>query len=679
MTARTSLFNRGIYTSTIRRYRLGAVLYFILLTLMTVLPILFAVDPNRHYLGRDVSLILEDVYYAFPLLCTYVIPTVVALLVYRFLHSKKTAIFVHSLPVSRTANYMSTLAAAFTLMAVPVVLNALLLMVLSVSGYGALFTVVDCMIWMGINLLSLFLMFSVATFASALTGNSFAMVGINVLLHLIGFILAGGISAFSRLFLYGYQETNRLIALAEGWNFGYYIGSFHNFFGIHSIVPFSWRTLIIMLVLAKVLYVLAWVLYRRRRLEVAEDVAGYRVLNPIFKYLLTLITASAAFLLLSDTLVDGPWLTVIFVLIVSAVTYFTCEMVLKKNLKIWKSYKGYLVFLAVFSAVLYFFAFTSVFGFEQRVPELSQIESVAVSENGWYDAGRMVDREEVKEIVLALHRDMVQDDMVYTMRWQAKERSDSVCLVYKLKNGKTMVRNYPMSEAKKCEVMDALYAWREYKLQNIPLFYEAIDEIQSIDFGAVSIKHENEIAGFIEALTADLLELDYTETVGGEIWQTSVHIEYKPEGEVDNEYRIFNIHQRINANYKNTIAWLVSHGYGAELFNREESDLTVLTKDQWKTYQKEQEDIGYIESKDAYFAPDVTVEQARTILDIPGAVRITSIAEKAAIRDVVLKTPIRYEPGREFEYFVCYVTDGDFVHAIAAFYDDASGISYYQK
>ncbi len=679
MTARTSLFNRGIYTSTIRRYRLGSVLYFIILALTTVFPILFAVDPNRGYRGRDVSLILEDVYYAFPLICTYIVPTVVALLVYRYLHSKKTAIFVHSLPVSRTANYMSTLAAAFTLMAVPVVLNALLLMVLSVSGYGELFTVIDCMIWMGTNLLSLFLMFSVATFASALTGNSFAMVGINVLLHLIGFILAGGISAFSRLFLYGYQETNRLLSLAESWNFGYYIGSFHNFFGTHSIIPFSWSTLIIMLVLAKVLYVLAWVLYRRRRLEVAEDVAGYRVLNPIFKYTLTLISASAAFLLASDTLVDGIWLTVILVLAVSAVTYFATEMVLKKNLKIWKSYKGYAVFLAAFSTFICLFAFTSMFGFETYIPDISEIESVAVSETGWYNTGRMVEREEVKEIALALHRDMLADDMVYTMRWQAKERSNTMTLVYQLKNGKTVVRNYPMSEAKQCETMDALYAWREYKLQNVPLFYEAIDEIHSIDFGAVSIKHENEISGFVEALTADLLELDYTETIGGEIWQTSVHIEYKPEGEVDDEYRVFNIHQRINANYKNTIAWLMAHGYGAELFNREESDLAVLTREQWKTYLQNQEEIGYVNSKKTYVATQVTVEEAKTIHDIPNAVRITSIAEKAEIRDIVLKTPIRYEPGREFEYFVCYVTDGDFVHAVAAFYDDASGISQYNK
>lgn len=678
MTAKTSLFNRGIYTSTIRRYRLGSVLYFIILALTTVFPILFSVDPNRQYLGRDISLILQDAYYAFPLICSYVVPTVVALLVYRFLHSKKTAIFVHSLPVSRTANYLSTLAAAFTLMAIPVILDALLLMVLAVCGYGALFTVVDCMIWMGVNLLSLFLMFSVATFASALTGNSFAMVGINVMLHFIGLILAGGISAFSRLFLYGYYETSRLLRLAEGWNFGYYIGQFHNYFNAEFSIPFAWSTLLIMLALAVVLYVLAWVLYRRRRMEVAEDVAGYRVLNPIFKYALTLIAASAAFLLAAETLMNGLWLTVILVLVVSAVTYFATEMLLKKNLKIWKSYKGYLVFLAAFSAFICVFAFTEMFGFESRIPDIQEIESVSLTENGWYEVGRHVNHEEVKEIALAFHRDMLQDEMRYTLSSQANQ-PNSMFVVYRLKNGKTMTRRYEVSEAKKCEVMDALYAFREYKMQNIELFYEAIGEFHSIDFGAVSIRDVDEINGLIEALTADLLEIDYTETVGSDLWQTSMHIEYKPENGVEEEYRVYNVHQRINANYRNTIAWLISNGYANELFNREGHDLTVLTGEQWKTYLQNQEEVGYVNSKLSYVATQVTVEEARTLADIPGAVRITSPEEKAEIRNLVINTPVRYLPDKEYAYFVCYLSEGDYVHPIAAFYDDASGISQYSK
>jgi len=291
-----------------------------------------------------------------------------------------------------------------------------------------------------------------------------------------------------------------------------------------------------------------------------------------------------------------------------------------------------------------------------------------------------VDHEEVKKIALELHRDMLKDEMRYTMQWQAKDRSNSMVLVYQLKNGTTITRRYLMSEAKLCDTMDALYAWREYKMQNIELFYEAIGEFRVVDFGAVSIKEQDEVDGLIQALTADLLELDYTEStghIGNDVWQTSLHIEYKPENGEEEEYRVYNVHQVINANYRNTIAWLVSHGYENELMNREGHDLTVLTWEQWKTYL--QKEIGYVNSKLTYVATQVAVEEPKTITDIPGAVRITSPAEKEAIRSLVINTPVRYVPDQEYAYCVCYVDDGGYVHPIAAFYDDASGISQYSK
>ncbi|MBQ3573980.1 MAG: hypothetical protein IJA16_05220, partial [Clostridia bacterium] len=152
MTSKTSLFNKGIFKSTIRRYLWGSVLYGILLFMMTSLTVLLAVDKSN--LGysmakRGVALILDGHYLILPVITALFVPTVVALLVYRFVHSKKTSIFVHSLPVSRTANYISTLMAAFTLMAAPIILNGIILMILSLSGYGPFFDINSCLVWTG--------------------------------------------------------------------------------------------------------------------------------------------------------------------------------------------------------------------------------------------------------------------------------------------------------------------------------------------------------------------------------------------------------------------------------------------------------------------------------------------------------------------------------------------------
>ena len=47
MILKTSLFNKGIYKSTLRRYLWGGVLYFIMLFLFTGMLILLNEDPNQ--------------------------------------------------------------------------------------------------------------------------------------------------------------------------------------------------------------------------------------------------------------------------------------------------------------------------------------------------------------------------------------------------------------------------------------------------------------------------------------------------------------------------------------------------------------------------------------------------------------------------------------------------------
>ena len=198
MTSKTSWFNRGIYLSNLRRFAWGGVLYTVVLFLMTVLPVLFISNPDTHWILADErhrSLLLTDTYLYLPVLVALFVPTVVALLSFRFVHSKKASVFLHSLPIARKGIFISAILSAFTLMAIPVLVNGILLMLLSLGGYGALFHFTSCLIWIGLNLLAQVLMFSVATFACFLTGNTFAAVVLNGLIHLLAIAIAGSFAS----------------------------------------------------------------------------------------------------------------------------------------------------------------------------------------------------------------------------------------------------------------------------------------------------------------------------------------------------------------------------------------------------------------------------------------------------------------------------------------------------
>jgi hypothetical protein len=95
MTSKTSLFNKGIFYPTLKRYMWGSVLYGIILFLATSLVLLLGVNvENDRYnmnSGRA-AMILDGHYLILTVIIGCFVPTVVALLTFRFLHSKKALV-----------------------------------------------------------------------------------------------------------------------------------------------------------------------------------------------------------------------------------------------------------------------------------------------------------------------------------------------------------------------------------------------------------------------------------------------------------------------------------------------------------------------------------------------------------------------------------------------------------
>ncbi len=684
MTLRTSLFNKGIYKSTVRRYAWGSVFYAILLFMITSLVIFFDVDPERYYrtMADHAPLILGDSYLYAPLVIGFFVPTVVALLVYRYVHAKKNSVFVHSLPVTRRANYISTVLAALTLMTAPIILNGAILCIMSLTAYGAYFDIASCLIWTGMNVLCVFLMFSASSVAAFLTGNSFALVVLNGLIHCIAIIIAGSFTTLSYVFLYGYSETNAIINVTTDWNFiGYIIGMANRLaYNSDKAAPFDFIRLAVMIILAIALYVAAYFLYKKRRMETSEDVAAYKILNPIFKYLLTFVSALGVFGIFSNTLEDGAVIALVYPVIVSAIVYFAAEMILKKSLRIWKSYKGYLVFLVLFAVVVSCFAFTSFFGFETRVPQADDVEKAAIYTSRAYQNEPFMESSEVIDYTLAAHKKLVEKENIYTLRTYPSDRTEYIYIAYKLKNGRAVYRRYPVTEAYFCETLDDLYSMDGYKEATLEIFSKEVARVVEITVvhGARELTGE-EAKELFECIKADTLDLSYTETRGHNAWDFHIWINYLQHGEeLDSERGLHQVPVQINANYKRTIAYLRNAGLLVKTFNASNYDLTILTAEQWRMFETRSADINLNPN-----SADVRIYEAagevatvesikeRTFNEIPGAVRIFDAGKKAALREFVQTTPVCYVPGKEYAYYVCTIEpENDMVNIVAAFYDD---------
>lgn len=672
MISRTSLFNKGIFYSTLKRYMWGSVLYSIILFALTSLVILLGVDVENSWrkIGDSrVALILDEHYLILPVIIGLFVPTVVSLLTFRFLHSKKTAIFVHSLPVTRTANYISTILAAFVLMGAPVVLNGVILAFLSIFKYGEFFTVTSCLIWTGLNLLTLFSMFSIAAFVAGLTGNSFAMVGLNGLIHGIVLIFAAAFSAIAKCFLYGYHDLNTLFYGAMKWNFVSYFTETANAMSIRNSQELDFLKLGIIVLISIAFYVLGWLLYKKRKMETAEDVAAFGCLNPIYKYLLSFLAALSTFGILSGAIAEKPLVPVIFTVIVSLVVYFAVEMVLKKSFKVWKSYKGYLVFAAAFSAMVCIFAFTSFFGFETRVPDSDDFDEVAIYEYYYQDDMPWISDNEIIDYTTEVHKILTHKDNIYAVKSYDAKYTTAINIRYKLKNGKQMVRRYPVTRVMACEILENLYKHEIYKKEIFEVFGEQVGEVYriTVNDGNIEFTDKEKIEEFFDCLSRDILELDYTQMCDSNAWRTSAMIEYiRTEDLMDDDKRhMWNIHQSINANFKHTLGWLIANGYQRPLFNAGDWDLCILDKAQWEKY-REIEEVTMA----SYKGPTAQVARLPQIQELSDIGIISDSLRKNKIDDFVIFRGVRFVPEKDYSYYVCGIDNGGYLNVLAAFYED---------
>ncbi|MFA7637038.1 MAG: DUF6449 domain-containing protein, partial [Monoglobales bacterium] len=590
MISKTSLFNKGIYKSVVRRNIWGSLLYFLLLFVITTLPLLIGYNANQSTmknLGHPV--IYTQWFVIAPVILAIIVPTVVGLLVFRIIHSKKSSIFTHSLPVCRNAIFISTVAGALTLMAVPVILNGLILTIMSLTAYSALFTAGSCMVWILINLLTLFIMFACTSFVSVLTGNSFAMVVLNLLIHTIVPIAMGAITVISTLFLYGFSENAefiwriishipvvQMVSCAENLARAYENNA--AMFDINMLYN---------VIGAIILYGASLYLYKKRNLETAEDVAGFKVLNPIFKYLITTLGTISVFSIFSMFIEESPIGFTAIVLILTAIFYFALEMILKKSLKVFKSYKGFIGFCAVFGIIITIFSATSFFGFETRVPSADDVKSVVVYEY-YNNEAPSSEQATVIEEAVKIQSELTREDKIYTISPEISRNrraeytyNTRINIKYNLKNGKVLSRTYLIEEAEKYEVFGRLYKVGDYRQKAEQMLTLAAEDVYRINlhigpnFNA-EVSDRAPVLGLLNSIKTDLQTLDYNQVYCGQSWGASIDISVKsPDEAAEFEY-VKSIYSNINPNFKNTIKWLEENGY-AQFVGKEISGKMYLS------------------------------------------------------------------------------------------------------
>lgn len=603
MTLSTSLFNLGIFKNTIKRFKWGSFLYFVILFFSV--PFVLLVENLERLVQRYATslnvtpILLTNSFILIPMLLAIAVPTVVAALIFNNVHSSKQSIFVHSLPVYRLKNYVSSILAGLALMAAPVLLNAFILLIMSFTAYGQIISSWSVVYWAGLNLSVLFIMFSVAAFTAFLTGNTAAHIAINVFVHIIPMLVALTVFLISDIFLFGFIQSDNFIAsemmnnTPVVWLFGRAMSHYRN-----DLNMFAQLQMWIYLIGAGLVYVLGFILYKNRKIETSGDVAAFKVFKPILKYTVTSAAAVAIFSIVTSMNL-GAIAVFTVALAATAVVYFAAEMLINKSFKVFKaSYKGYLGFTVCCAAFIAFFAYTSVFGYETRIPKSEEIEKAAVFV-GWSQENPLIENRQLIEDTRKIHKEFIENISVVEDNDDAEDVR-TLRISYKLKNGKMLERCYRVSTEAYNNALTKMYEFEEYKLKVTEIDNLNIENITNLNLGTYTggfsyyIALNEDAKDLMAAVKKDVEKLSFKEIENGQ-YMVDLRLEFSctvkenltkkifkktgyDENSAEAEYAVESFDIRINPNFKNAYEFLKEKGYYDQIVNQTAKGMCICQK-----------------------------------------------------------------------------------------------------
>ncbi len=367
-----------------------------------------------------------------------------AALVFKYLHRTRDAYMMHAFPMTRSCQFLTNAVSGLLFWLVPTLFIGLctlgILAIHGVPGCGSA-------VWalLGKWLLAFLCFYGIAVFAMQLSGNPFIAVMSYGALNFMFLVLPLMLLLLTGVYFKGfdYVITENILRLSPIVDL------------LSGEEPAETLMLWVYGGVGLALLVLSWILYRLRHVERAGDAMVYGWARVAFRLLFTLcvtlgfgwVLASIFGLIGNGGRGDG---FLPYALIGCVLGWFGSSMMVERTVKVFKNKKVWLGF-AAFAGVLVLTVLClkyDVLGFQRRVPETAQVESVEIWTIGDYgdqggDCIELTAPEDI-DLVRAFHSRAVQSDDQWRSRRElfGYDSYDHVHILYHLQGGGTLRRVY---------------------------------------------------------------------------------------------------------------------------------------------------------------------------------------------------------------------------------------------
>lgn len=506
--------------------------------------------PN-HYEYYDHSLISISFV---PMLLLFFVPTLTALVLFRYLHKQDASDFMHSLPSSRKTLFLShTIFGALSLI-IPQLITYLSLVVLDQSmDHQHLLELSEINHWFSISTAISLFIYALSVLVAMLTGVSL----IQLIFTYIFLILPFGLT-----FLVTFNLHYAMPGLSSDYlmeEILVYLSPIDQVDRLITGYDINWMNIIIYYLMALVMFIVSYFLYKRRPTEAATQAIAFDSLKPIFIYSFT-----ACFTLLGG-LYAGLFqydLTMLLLMyfIFSIIGYYISQMIVEKSWRVFTNIRPYIIFFIV-SVIIIIGVSLDITGYVNRMPDIDEIEEAYVIDDYYNFKNRadyygkqpgFTDPDDL-EMIKDLHEDLItnakRNDFLNYYR--------TIHIVYRLKNGSDIVREYKLDN-NEFEVYENYHINNHpmYKRYSDPLFYldrtranKIVIETEYMDYKQLVITDQRQMVELIDNLRQDMLALPKEENIIDMMNYVLIHVPGEQE-----------VYVNLTQEYTLTKAWLEKEG-----------------------------------------------------------------------------------------------------------------------
>ncbi|WP_221565355.1 DUF6449 domain-containing protein [Alkalihalobacillus sp. TS-13] len=521
MQSKTSLINKEMWIQSFRSVGWIALIYLMGLLLalpMQILMIWSSEDPSSQFNYYDSLFSFNG---EIQLLLVFSVPVLLAIFLFRYLQVKNASDFMHSLPIKRSNLYNNYTLLGVIYLMLPVLITGIVLMIMNgTMNLENFYSMRDIWVWMGLLFVITVLLFIAGIFIGSMTGLSAVQGVLTYILLLLPVGITILIVMNMAYFLYGFSANYYMSSQMNKYS---PITAFATYIIDHDREIFTWTEVALYLVMTLVLYIAGLKLYEKRNLEGVSQAFVFHPLKPFFKYSVTLCVMLLGGMYFSETQHSFAWLLVGYAL-GSIFGYLIAEMLLQKTWRVFTHLKGYFIFAVIVAVSIIAFRF-DLTGYENKVPELKEVDEVFIGNGAWnfqhkdepdsfdgpeYYNPTLASKDNIQSVI-NFHEYLIDNKKSYLPSYH---NTRTFFIAYEMKNGEELIREYrvPVTE----ELMNYLkpvYEANEYKEKTNRIFHISSEDVTRITVesqkGEVIIHEPEKIETALEALKFDVKEAPY--------------------------------------------------------------------------------------------------------------------------------------------------------------------------